>query len=366
MKFTIPRSGLQRALSKVVGVIGSRATLPVLANVLLESEGKDTLSLVGTDLELGISTKTSADVSEEGSITVPAKRLHDIVRELPETTICFSVAKNHNITLETGRGQFKIMGLPKDDFPKLPEADETQPVEVDQSVLRECLNLTSFAISHDQTRYVLSGTLFVLRNGELRLIATDGRRLSFIKRQVDIPKNYEFEAIVPAKAVNELGKLLEGVGLVKIAPLKNQLAFEVGETRIVTRLIEGRFPNYEQVIPKEEKTKISLDREALLSAIRRAALLTSVDTQVIKLDVLGDKLLVSSRTPNVGESQEELGAKLSGREIAIGFNPQYLIDVLKNLNDDEIFLCLTDPDKSGVVKGTSDDYLYVVMPMQLV
>lgn len=366
MKFVIQRSSLQKTLGKVIGVISSRATLPVLSNVLIESDGKDSLIFIGTDLELGISTKVNADVSEEGSVTIPAKKLNDIVRELPETKIKFSVAKNHNITIETEKGQYKIMGLPKDDFPKLPPTDENEGFSIDQATLKECLTLTSFAISHDQTRYVLSGTLFIVKGGELRLIATDGRRLSFIKRKLSGANNQEFEAIVPMKAVNELNKLLDGSGEVKIIPLKNQLALEIGGTKIITRLIEGRFPNYEQVIPKEEKTKIAIDREALLAAVRRAALLTSADTQVVKLDILADKILVSSRTPNVGESQEELEAKLAGKEIAIGFNPQYLIDVLKNLNDDEVFLCLTEPDKSGVVRGGSEDYLYVVMPMQLV
>lgn len=365
MKFIISKSNLQKALGRVIGVVSSRATLPILSNVLIETAGKNTLVFIGTDLELGISTTIQADVESEGSVTIPAKKLHDIVRELPETKIKVTVSKNHNVTIETEKGQFKIMGLPKDDFPKLPSAEENQGFEIDQSILKECLSLTSFAISHDQTRYVLSGTLFVFRSGELRLIATDGRRLSFIKRRTDSAKDQDFEAIVPMKAVNELNKLLEGSGVIRITPLKNQLSFEVGETKIITRLIEGKFPNYEQVIPKEEKVKIAIDREALLAAVKRAALLTSSDTQVIKLDILTDKILVSSRTPNVGESQEELEAKLSGKEMAIGFNPQYLIDVLKNLNDDEVFLCLTDPDKSGVVKGGSDDYLYVIMPMQL-
>ena len=365
MHFSTDKKILQKIIGQIVGVISSRATLPILANILLETEGKDKLRAVGTDLELGVSSTGEVRVEEEGAITAPAKKLHDILRELPDGEVEFVVAKNHNITIKAGRSQFRLVGIPKDDFPKLPSLDVSGGFEIEQAVLKECFRLTSFSISHDQTRYVLSGTLVSVKNNELRVIATDGRRLAYVRKKVQIPKNTEFEAILPMKTTSELNRLLEDVGTVKIVPLKNQVGFETSGATLISRLIEGRFPNYEQVIPKEEKSKISLDREALLTAMRRAALLTSQEAQAIKLDVLEDKILLSSRSPNVGESQEELPAKLSGKEIAIGFNPQYLIDVLKNLDGDEVFLSLSDPDKSGIVRGASDEYLYVVMPMQL-
>lgn len=365
MQIKTTKQNLQKAVGRIIGVVNSRATMPILSNILVETEGVDTLCLTGTDLELGVSTSVAVDVKEPGSVTIPAKKLHDILRELPETDVDMHVGKNHSITIEAGKGQFRILGAPEDDFPKLPSNESPHAFEMEQATLKECLNLTSFAASHDHTRYVLNGTLFVVKKGELRLIATDGRRLSFVRRDLPAAKNLELEVVIPTKAISELGKLLTDSGIVRILPLNNQIAFEVDETRLISRLIEGHFPNYEQVIPKEEKSKIAIDREALLAAIRRASLLTTPEAMAVKLDILSDKILISSRTPNVGESHEELNAKLTGGEMAIGFNPQYLIDVLKNLNDDEIFLSLTDSDKSGIVRGRSEEYLYVIMPMQL-
>lgn len=364
MKIKTNKDSFLKALNTAGGAISSRATLPILSNLLLESTGKNSVQITGTDLEIGIVCGTEVDVVEEGSITIPAKKLLDIVRELSQGDFELSVAKNNTVGIKNEKSQFKLMGLPKDDFPKLPQPDFANSITLEQAVLKECLNLTTFAISHDETRYVLNGVLCHIKEGKIKLVATDGRRLAFAQKSIATPKNFSFEAIIPSKTIQELHKILGNQGELKLIPLKNQVMFHFGEVWVVSRLIEGHFPNYEQVIPKEEKTVSTIDRERLLSAVKRASLLTSPESQSVKLDVLKNKVLISSRSPNLGEAREEVEAATEGEDLIIGFNPAYLIDVLKNLDVEKISLGFTNSDKPGLVKG-KEDYLCVIMPMQL-
>ena len=365
MQFSVDRDKLLQSVGLVSGVAAQKPnTLPILGNILIESKSHEELNFVGTDLELGISTSLEVDITEEGSVTVPGKKLHEILRELPPGRVEITVAKNNAVNIKTGRALFKIMGLPKDDFPKLPEANPEEGIEIQQAVFKECLSLTSFAISHDETRYVLNGIFIQISGDYIKFVATDGRRLAFVQKKLDKNTSPTIEIIIPTKATQELAKILGREGTVKIVSTKNQAIFHVGKTTLVTRLIEGHFPNYEQVIPKEEKTISNLRREELLQAVRRAALLTSAESQLVKLDFLKDRVLISSRTPNLGEAREEISAEVNGGELAIGFNPAYLLDVLKNLDIDTVSFSLTEPDKPGLLKG-KDDYFYVIMPMQL-
>jgi DNA polymerase-3 subunit beta len=364
MEFQIDRDRFLEGVSLVSGVATQKPnTLPILGNVLIESKEGGEILLAATDLEIGISTLLETKQLSEGSITVPAKKLLEILRELPSGTVEVTVAKNNAVNIKTGKAHFKIMGLSREDFPKLPEIDATSAIELDQKIFKECLSLTSFAISHDETRYVLNGIYVQLKPTEARFVATDGRRLAFMQKKLQGPPN-AIEMIIPTKAAYELNRILEREGTVKIIPGKNQAIFQVGKTILTTRLIEGHFPNYEQVIPKEEKTTSQVRREELLQAVRRAALLTSPDSQLVKLDFLKDRVLVSSRTPNLGEAREEIPAQINGGELAIGFNPHYLLDVLKNLDIETVSFSLTEPDKPGLLRGR-EDYLYVIMPMQL-
>lgn len=363
MKLKAEKENFLKALNVISGAISQRATLPILSNILIETV-KNSVRFTATDLEIGIVCETQMDIVEEGNITIPAKKLHDIVKELPQGEFELSVAKNNTVTIKNDNSYFKLMGLPKDDFPKLQEAKKDEGVEIEQKKLKESFNLTTFAVSHDETRYVLNGVLCILEKKTLKVIATDGRRLAYDKKEIPSVGEFKLEAIIPAKAVLELGKVLGDQGTVKIAPLGNQLMFSFGEVRIISRLIEGNFPNYEQVIPKDEKTTLTVDCQKLLSAVRRASLLTSPEAQFIKLDISKNKLQVSSRSPNVGESREEVEAETQGDELVIGFNPSYLIDVLRNVDVEKVSFSFTNPDKPGVIKG-KEGYLCVVMPMQI-
>ncbi len=364
MEIKISKSAFVKSLNMVGGVASARASaLPILGNILIESKLKGEIQLVGTDLEVGISTILPADVKTEGSITIPSKKLYDIIRELPEDEIEITVAKNNAVNIRSGKAFFKIMGLGKEDYPKFPEFDEKEAIEINQAVMKEGLALTSFAISNDETRYVLNGILVSIKGKQIHFVATDGRRLAFVNKELE--KNQKpYEMIIPNKAVQELQKILTWDGVVKVIPANNQVVFHFGDTLLISRMIEGKFPNYEQVIPKDEKTLSLTNREELLSAVRRASLLTSNDSPAVKLDFIKGKMLISSRAPNLGESKEELPAETNGKELTIGFNPNYLADALKHLDIETVSLSLTDSDKPGLLKG-KEGYLYVIMPMQL-
>lgn len=356
---------LLRAVTAVFGAISSKTTLPILANVLIQSNGPDQVVLSGTDLELGIKTRFSAIVQLQGAVTVPAKKLYEIVRELGPGEVEITVGKNNAVNIKTNKSFFKIMGLEPDDFPKLPEPTTEQSFEIDRAVLKQCLSLTVFAISRDETRYTLNGVLSIFKNKKARFVATDGKRLASIEKDINLPTEFVSEVIIPAKTISEVIKALpDGQGKVKISLAQNQIMFQIEDTILISRLIEGRFPNYEQVIPKDVKTKTDVNRQELLSCLKRVSLLTSQENQAVKIDFIKDKLLISSRSPNMGEAKEEVPVKISGDDLTIGFNPSYIIDVLKNLDNETITLAMTDPDKPGLIKS-ENDYLYVVMPMQL-
>ena len=365
MEIKVQKSELLEKISLSANIAASKpSTLPILNNILLETQKDGKLKIVATDMEVGLSTVMCCEVIQEGSITVPARKFHDIVKELPDGDVEFSVTKNNTVNVKAGKSHFKIMGLGKEDYPKLPEFSMENAIEMDQSSIKESLSLTSFAISHDETRYVLNGVLLSFQGNIVRFVATDGRRLAFFKKEIKKKVEKNIDIIVPAKTIHELVKLLAWDGTVKIVHAQNKVIFCFEDTFLTSSLIEGNFPNYEQVIPKEEKTQVQANREEFLQAVRRASLLTSPEEPALKFDFVKNKIIVSAKSPNMGEAKEELPAEFKGQDITIGFNPGYFLDVLKNLNDENITLSLTEPDKPGLVKGR-EGYLYVIMPMQL-
>ncbi len=366
MKIKVKKDILIKGLSKVITSINPRSTLPILSNLLIETIDKNRLKITGTDLEIGIIHTIDADIIEEGNITIPAKKFNDIVRESPEEDIEITVTKNNSITIKCGKAFFKLMGLPQDDYPKFPKFSLENASVLKQETLKECIDLTLFAISTDETRYVLNGALVIIKNKELKMIATDGRRLAIIQKGIDINKSFSLEAIIPTKALHEVNRNIQNEEKVHIVELSNQIVFHINNTTIISRLIEGHYPNYEQVIPKEENIIVKIKRGKMLSAIRRVSLLTSLESQAIKLDVIKtNKMILSSRSPNLGESKEEIDIEIiKGNEVTIGFNPTYLIDVLKNLEIEDIMLYLISPEKPGVIRG-HEGYLYIIMPMQI-
>lgn len=363
MRLEAKKESLLKGMTAVQNAISPRSTLPILSNVLLETI-KNGLTITGTDLDIGIITTIPAKITTPGSITVPAKKFLDIIKELPESPIAISVRKNNMMQIVCENSQFKIMGIPKDDFPKLPEFKDKEPIILDQELLKIMLGMTSFAISRDETRYILNGVYILIKKNSIKMVATDGRRLALIEREIELAKNIDKKVIIPIKTVQELHRNLQEDGKISISFGGNQVMFNFGNFIIISRLIEGEFPSYEQVIPKEGKDKVVVDREKLLLATKRASLLTSQDSQGIKIDINKGKMVISKHSPDIGEAREELDVIYKGSPFSIGFNPHYIIDVLKNLDEQSIGFELQNPEKPGVIR-TKDKYIYVVLPMQL-
>jgi DNA polymerase-3 subunit beta len=364
MKFKAKKETLLENIQKVQNVITTKAALPILSNILMETQ-PDGLKLTATDLDIGISCLVPVDIQEPGIISVPAKRFGDIIRDLPEEDITISTKKNNLVVIETGICQFKIMGLPGEEFPKLPEFKDKEVVKLEQGALKEMLSLTSFAVSFDETRYILNGILFKIHKHNLTLVATDGKRLAIIEKKLKQDIEKDITIIIPIKTIQELSRNLEGEDGSELSLIlgQNQALFDLGAVVIISRLIEGEFPDYQQVIPPSPEQKAKIEREQFLAAVKRAALLSTPDYQAVKLELFKEKLVISKSTPDIGESREEIPVEYKGKEIAIGFNPNYLIDVLKNLSDDKIEFELMDGEKPGVIRR--DGYTYIVLPMRL-
>ncbi|RKY30935.1 MAG: DNA polymerase III subunit beta [Candidatus Omnitrophota bacterium] len=361
MKFEVQKELLLNGIQKIQGVITSRATLPILSHILLEVT-QDTLRLTATDLDIGISCVIPVETRESGAITVPAKRFSDIIKELPSDTININTKKNNLIIIEAESCQFKILGLNKEDFPKLPEIKEGRAIKLEQADLKHMLQLTSFAVSYDETRYILNGMLLQIQDNKLTLVSTDGKRLAYFEKTLQQTSDKTVHIIIPIKVLHELSRNLQE-GTLSLLVGHNQALFDLNDMIIISRLIEGEFPDYQQVIPKTSDNKMRVSRDGFLLALKRASLLTTPDYQAVKLEIFKNKLVVSKSTPDIGEHREEVSIVYQGKEIAIGFNPQYLIDVLKNLGEETIELELTDSEKPGVIRVNG--YVYIVLPMRL-
>ena len=362
MKLRAQKNVLLSGIQAVQNIISTKTALPILSNILIEAQ-QDNLRLIATDLDIGISCVIPVDSQEVGAITIPAKRFSDIIKELPSDNVSITTKKNNLVTIETESCQFKIMGLAKEEFPKMPEFKDKEAIRIEQAGLKRMLGLTSFAASFDETRYILNGILFKISKNNLTMVATDGKRLAIIESKLNQDLDKEVSIIVPIKTIHELNRNLKEEGEISLILGNNQVLFDLGNVVIISRLIEGEFPDYRQVIPPASNAKLKIDRGLFLLAIRRASLLATPDYQAVKFEVFKNKLVVSKSTPDIGESREEVAVEYQGKEMVIGFNPAYLIDVLKNLNDDNVELELTDTEKPGVIR--SNGYVYIVLPMRL-
>ncbi|MCK9432084.1 MAG: DNA polymerase III subunit beta [Candidatus Omnitrophica bacterium] len=362
MKFKVKKNDLTGAIQTVQNVITSKSALPILSNILIETQSNG-LRLTATDLDIGITCLIPVDIQEPGAITVPAKRFSDIIKEFPSDLVNITTKKNNQVTIESDLCQFKIMGLVKEEFPKLPEFKDKKVIKVDQGVFKQMLSLTAFAVSLDETRYVLNGILFKINKNILTLVSTDGKRLAVAERKLSSESDAEINMIVPLKTIQELNRNLQEEGELSLVVSNNQALFDLGSVGIVSRLIEGEFPDYKQVVPPVSDNKVKIARNQFLLAIRRAALLATPDYQAVKLEVFKNKLVVSKSTPDIGEFHEELAVEYSGKEMVIGFNPVYLTDILKNLSIETVSLELVDGEKPGVIRISG--YVYIVLPMRL-
>lgn len=363
MKLAVTKESLLEGLQRIQNVVSNRPTLPVLSNALLEAT-ESGLRLTTTDLEVAIRCTIEARVEKQGATTLPARRLAAIVRELPSSEVIIEVDAKNQATIRCGASFFKIYGLGQDEFPPFPSFKEAKSLTLKQSELRDGLRKTSYAISSDETRYVLNGILFSLADNKLTLVATDGRRLALFDSDVEFPKSNERDFILPTKAVTEIQRLLGEEGEVTISTSENLASFELNGAQLCSKLVEGNYPNYRQVIPAEAKERITLERETFLTCVRRVSLLSSEKTSSVRLNFTKNNLDITANTPEVGEAKESLAVTYRGRDLSIAFNPDYLMDPLKNLPNDEVYLELIDEMSPGVLK-IQTPFLYVIMPMRV-
>ncbi|MBI5384721.1 MAG: DNA polymerase III subunit beta [Verrucomicrobia bacterium] len=368
MNLSIAKEQILTGLQAVQNVVSTRTTLPILSNVLIRAEA-NRVEFTATDLDVTISCTVEGTVKEPGATTLPAKKLVDIARELAAADIDLEVDDKNVCSLRSGASFFKIRGLSAEDFPPMPKFKDDKKVSLPQEKVRSMLKKTAFAISTDESRYVLNGIFFSLKEHKLTMVATDGRRLALVDEEIDVPEKSQTEFIVPSKAVNELTRLIQEKGDLEIRFSENQAAFALRDDKgasvlVVTKLIEGNYPNYRQVIPGEAKERIALMREEFLHALRRAQIMTSEKQNSVRLTFAKNSLSITANTPEVGEARENLAVNYKGKDMAIAFNPGYVIEPLNALTEDEVYLELIDELSPGVLK-VNGPFLYVVMPMRL-
>ncbi|MDR7518677.1 MAG: DNA polymerase III subunit beta [Armatimonadota bacterium] len=367
MQVTCGQDQLNKAVALVGRAVSTRTTMPILGNILLETR-RETIKLAATDLDHGIQTEVPARIVHGGAITLPARLFTEIVTNLPPADVQITVAENGTevkVLCETIT--YDLMGLPAADFPLMPEPEAAPVASVDSGLLRTMVKQTAFAVSTDETRVFLTGLYLVLDGKEIRLVATDGGRLALRIGGLAKAATQKVGVIVPAKTMHELARALTGVeGGVEISLAENQILFTMPTARVISRLIPGPFPNYQQVIPQSYKQRVTIGTERFLAAVRRVALTARDSANVIRLQTQDETLILASNTPEYGRSEERIAVGVEGEPVATAFNARYLIDCLSVLETDELVLELTGPLSPGVLRPAGQgEYTYVLAPVRV-
>ncbi|HZW59119.1 MAG TPA: DNA polymerase III subunit beta [Woeseiaceae bacterium] len=365
MKLSASREALLKPLQAVIGVVERRQTMPILANVLLVAKDGQ-VSVTATDLEVELVASAEVDVEAGGEVTVPGRKLLDICRALPEEAQVAISQSGEKLALRSGRSKFSLTTLPAAEFPTVEDIKATQSVEVPQSVLMRLLEKTHFSMAQQDVRYYLNGLLLETSKNRLRAVATDGHRLALSEAQIDGGGKAEQQVIVPRKGVLELQRLLSGEGAVAIELGSNHVRIQLDGIRFTSKLIDGRFPEYERVIPRDTSNELSADRQAFRSALQRTAILSNEKYRGIRLIIRDSGVTLQAHNPEQEEAEEELEVQYSGEDIEIGFNVNYLLDALGAIESQDVTLSVVDGNSSCLLREPgNDDSKYVVMPMRL-
>lgn len=367
MEFKIEKSAFLAGLGLAQGVADRKSTMPILANVLLRSDGKDRVVLAATDLNVTVTSELSARVEREGGLTLGAKHLHEIVKSLPGEELSLKRGENQYAEIKAGKVEYRMVGMADRDFPKLPNHREVKYATIDVATFRDLIAKTFFSISTDETRYHLNGVLFESDGQKARMVSTDGHRLSKVERPLVGGPELTPGVIIPRKGLLEIRRALEGaVGELEIGFQQGHAFLRLGRTAISVKLIEAQFPPYEQVIPKDHDKNIALNRLAFLEALKRVSIMSSDKTWGVKLSVEKGTLRITSDNPDLGEGREELDADYDGPALTVGFNARYFMDVLGEIETQKVVLELGNELDPGVVRPVEGgDYLGVIMPMRI-
>ncbi len=371
MKLKIKKEEILKGLQRIQGVVEKKNTMPILSNMLFTADDKG-VEIVATDLEIGLRGHYAADVEKPGSVTVSAKKMYEIVRELPDDDIQIRVEDGNWVKIQSGRSQFKLVGLPKDEYPALPDVAEEGMIVIEGETLRDMIKKTLYSVGENDARYVLNGLFVHMTQTKaglnIRMVGTDGHRLSMIDRVVDA-KHKEESIIIPKKAMMELRRLLEEdapKSELRLGFSKNHALFKRDGLVMVSKLIDGNYPNYLQVVPAKSTKKITVSKDIFTHAVKRVSILSKEKTNAVKLQLEKDRLILSTNNPEVGEATEELGVDYTGETISIGFNSRYLMDVLTAMDRQTIALELSDALSPCLITEEGDEhYKCVVMPMRV-
>ncbi len=368
MKFKITRDNLQKGLAAVAASIPTRTTLPVLSNILIEVNG-DSVTMSGTDLDIAVSLQVPAEVDEEGSLTVPAKKLQELAKELPEHPVKIST-KGDRFELSCGRANFRLNGMPRDEFPTFPAVNFNESWKIQGKVLQELIRQTSFAVSTEESRPILNGVLWQLGDNEMRMVATNGHRLARMAVPAESTGAPRVDLIVPPKALAQVERLFGPDDEIEVARSENHLGFRMNGTQVFTRLIEGPYPNYEQVIPRDNDKIAIVDKTVLSQALRRMAVVASDQTHRVRMTFTSGSLRFSVETPDLGEASEEIEVDYQGEPLEIGFNASYILEVLRYMPTADVKIAFKAPERAATIEpyvkdGDKPDYLCLVMPLRL-
>lgn len=369
MRFTISREKLQEGLAAVTASVPAKTTLPVLANILVETTDRG-IRLSGTDLDMAVSTVVAADVEAPGAITIPAKKLAEIVRELPAAPVKISATGEQRVTLECSRSRFRLLGLPRDEFPSFPGVKFADSWRIPSGQLQNLISHTAFAASTEESRPILNGVLWELQAAQMRMVATNGHRLAKMEVPISSVGAPASDFIVPPKALEQIRRLFPAEEELEIARGDNHLGFRSPLTTVYTRLIEGPYPNYEQVIPKDNDRIALADRNALIQTLKRMSVVASDQTHRIRMSFNSGMLKFSVQTPDLGEAQDELPISFEGDPLDIGFNASYLLEILRYIPTDEVRMTFKAPERAATIEPVSWDaeasYMCLIMPLRLV
>jgi DNA polymerase-3 subunit beta len=367
VKIVLPQKVLTKKIQGIAAVVPTKTSLPILSTFLMEVK-KDKLHLTANDLDVSLTTVIECEIEGEGTIAVPGKKFFEIARSLPDDTVNIK-AEGEKLGVQCKRSRFRMVGKNAEEFPKLPEQKPLASFKIKTEIINSMIEKTIYAVSNDLTRPSLCGVLWETKEGRLTMVATDGHRLAKVDHTGDFKTLEGKEFIVSPKALNILRSLLDEKEEVKISLAENHITFDLGDSIIYSRLIEGPFPDYNQVIPKNNKKEMVVNREELTDACRRVAILSSAITHQVKLSVGAEVLTLSVNTPDVGEAVEELHSTFTGEPLEIGYNARYLLDILKTINTDDIAFLLDRSDNTGIVipvEGNKDiEQQCLLMPLRL-
>jgi DNA polymerase-3 subunit beta len=375
MELSVGKADLQKELQLCQGVVEKRSTIPILSNVLLKAaDGR--LQIAATDLDVTILSSCAARVTTPGGVTIEAKRLFDIVRSLPDEDVHFTLQENNSVLVESGTAKFRLLGLPAEDYPTLPTVNVADAYTIPLDELKTMVGKVKFAITHEETRFQLNGALLKVQPNKMEMVATDGHRMALINFPSGVgakgKKGADLTILVPRKALGEIERLESGKdGTVQFGVSDNQLFFEAGDRRLLARMIDVNFPNYMEVISRDNDRRVMVDRERLLATIKRISIVANERTRAVRFDFAPGKLTVSSTNPELGDARETVPIDYAGAPFFVGLNAAYVMDFLSATDTPSVSLDLKDENSQCIGRPASTaedlpyDYLYVVMPMRL-